>query len=381
MTTAPRIYLDNAATTPMADEVIEAMVPMMREHYGNPSSTHAHGRKVRGIIEEARGTVAKLLNCAPGEIFFTSGGTEADNLALRGSVAKLGVQNIISSAIEHHAVLHTVEELHQMQNIGLDFVKIDEKGHVDMQHLGQLLQQKPHTLVSLMHANNEIGNMIDIQAVGEMVHNANGFFHCDTVQTMGHFPFDLNQGHIDFLAGAGHKFNGPKGCGFIYINKKNKIVPQITGGAQEREMRGGTENVIGIVGLAKALEIAYRDIDAKKQHITQLKTAMMDLLRQQIPGVSFNGDPEGRSLYTVLSVSLPPNDMSSMLLFNLDLAGISASGGSACTSGATGGSHVINAIYPNTDRTTIRFSFGKHNTLDEIQYTVNQLATWYGNKA
>lgn len=381
MTTAQRIYLDNAATTPMADEVIEAMVPMMREHYGNPSSTHAHGRKVRGIIEEARGTVAKLLNCAPGEIFFTSGGTEADNLALRGSVAKLGVQNIISSAIEHHAVLHTVEELHQMQNIGLDFVKIDEKGHVDMQHLGQLLQQKPHTLVSLMHANNEIGNMIDIQAVGEMVHNANGFFHCDTVQTMGHFPFDLNQGHIDFLAGAGHKFNGPKGCGFIYINKKNKIVPQITGGAQEREMRGGTENVIGIVGLAKALEIAYRDIDAKKQHITQLKTAMMDLLRQQIPGVSFNGDPEGRSLYTVLSVSLPPNDMSSMLLFQLDLAGISCSGGSACSSGATGGSHVINAIYPNTDRTTIRFSFGKHNTLDEIQYTVNQLATWYGNKA
>ena len=381
MTTAQRIYLDNAATTPMADEVIEAMVPMMREHYGNPSSTHAHGRKVRGIIEEARGTVAKLLNCAPGEIFFTSGGTEADNLALRGSVAKLGVQNIISSAIEHHAVLHTVEELHQMQNIGLDFVKIDEKGHVDMQHLGQLLQQKPHTLVSLMHANNEIGNMIDIQAVGEMVHNANGFFHCDTVQTMGHFPFDLNQGHIDFLAGAGHKFNGPKGCGFIYINKKNKIVPQITGGAQEREMRGGTENVIGIVGLAKALEIAYRDIDAKKQHITQLKTAMMDLLRQQIPDVSFNGDPEGRSLYTVLNVSLPPNEMSSMLLFNLDLAGISCSGGSACTSGATGGSHVINAIYPNTDRTTIRFSFGKHNTLDEIQYTVNQLATWYGNKA
>ena len=381
MTTAQRIYLDNAATTPMADEVIEAMVPMMREHYGNPSSTHAHGRKVRGIIEEARGTVAKLLNCAPGEIFFTSGGTEADNLALRGSVAKLGVQNIISSAIEHHAVLHTIEELHQMQNIGLDFVKIDEKGHVDMQHLGQLLQQKPHTLVSLMHANNEIGNMIDIQAVGEMVHNANGFFHCDTVQTMGHFPFDLNQGHIDFLAGAGHKFNGPKGCGFIYINKKNKIVPQITGGAQEREMRGGTENVIGIVGLAKALEIAYRDIDAKKQHITQLKTAMMDLLRQQIPGVSFNGDPEGRSLYTVLSVSLPPNDMSSMLLFQLDLAGISCSGGSACSSGANGGSHVINSIHPGTDRSTIRFSFGKHNTLDEIQYTVNQLATWYGNKA
>lgn len=381
MTTAPRIYLDNAATTPMAAEVIDAMVPMMREHYGNPSSTHAHGRKVRGIIEEARGTVAKLLNCAPGEIFFTSGGTEADNLALRGSVAKLGVQNIISSAIEHHAVLHTVEELHHQQHIGLDFVQLDEKGHVNMAHLSQLLQERSHALVSLMHANNEIGNMIDIQAVGEMVHNANGIFHCDTVQTMGHFPFDLSQGHIDFLAGAGHKFNGPKGIGFIYINKKNRIVPQITGGAQEREMRGGTENVIGIVGLAKALEIAYRDIDAKKQHITHLKTSMMEMLRQQIPGVSFNGDPEGRSLYTVLSVSLPPNEMSSMLLFQLDLAGISCSGGSACSSGATGGSHVINGINPDTDRSTIRFSFGKHNTLEEIQYTVNQLATWYGNKA
>jgi cysteine desulfurase len=381
MTTAPRIYLDNAATTPMAAEVIDAMVPMMREHYGNPSSTHAHGRKVRGIIEEARGTVAKLLNCAPGEIFFTSGGTEADNLALRGSVAKLGVQNIISSAIEHHAVLHTVEELHHQQHIGLDFVQHDKKGHVNMAHLSQLLQERPHALVSLMHANNEIGNMIDIQAVGEMVHNANGIFHCDTVQTMGHFPFDLSQGHIDFLAGAGHKFNGPKGIGFIYINKKNRIVPQITGGAQEREMRGGTENVIGIVGLAKALEIAYRDIDAKKQHITHLKTSMMEMLRQQIPGVSFNGDPEGRSLYTVLSVSLPPNEMSSMLLFQLDLAGISCSGGSACSSGANGGSHVINGINPGTDRSTIRFSFGKHNTLEEIQYTVNQLATWYGNKA
>lgn len=381
MTTAQRIYLDNAATTPIADEVIDAMIPMMREHFGNPSSTHAHGRKARGIIEESRGTVAKLLNCNPGEIFFTSGGTEADNLAIRGSVARLGVRNIISSAIEHHAVLHTVEELHQQQGLGLNFVDIDEKGHVNMQHLQQLLQQQPNALVSLMHANNEIGNMIDLSAVGHMVHASNGLFHCDTVQTMGHYAFDLSQGHLDFLAGAGHKFNGPKGIGFIYINKKNKIVPEITGGSQEREMRGGTENVIGIVGLAKALEIAYRDIDGKKQHITQLKTAMIDLLRQQIPGVDFNGDPEGNSLYTVLSVSLPPNNMSSMLLFQLDLAGISASGGSACSSGATGGSHVINSINPGTDRSTIRFSFGKHNTIDEIEYTVNQLANWYGNKA
>jgi cysteine desulfurase len=381
MTTAQRIYLDNAATTPMADEVIDAMIPMMREHYGNPSSTHAHGRKVRGIIEEARGSIASLLKCAPGEIFFTSGGTEADNLALRGSVAKLGIKNIISSSIEHHAVLHTVEELHHQQGMGLHFVTLDSKGHVDMDHLAALLQENPNALVSLMHANNEIGTMIDINAVGQMVHNAQGIFHCDTVQTMGHFPFNLGEGHVDFLAGAGHKFNGPKGVGFIYINKKNRIVPEITGGAQEREMRGGTENVIGIVGLSKALEIAYRDIDAKQKHISHLKSSMIDLLKEQIPGVSFNGDPEGRSLYTVLSVSLPPNEMSSMLLFQLDLAGISCSGGSACSSGSTAGSHVINSLSPGTDRSTIRFSFGKHNTLEEIQYTVNQLATWYGNKA
>lgn len=381
MTTAQRIYLDNAATTPIAEEVVDAMIPMMREHFGNPSSTHAHGRKVKGVIEESRGTVAKLLGCAPSEIFFTSGGTEADNLAIRGSIAKLGIKNLISSRIEHHAVLHTVEELHHKQNVGLDFVNLTANGHIDMNHLAELLQSRENPMVSLMHGNNEIGNMINVEAVGQMVHQVNGIFHCDTVQTMGHYGFDLSKGHFDFLAGAGHKFNGPKGIGFIYINKKNKIVPEITGGSQEREMRGGTENVYGIVGLAKALEIAYRDIDVKKTHIQNIKSSMIAMLREQIPGIQFNGDPEGNSLYTVLSVSLPPNEMSSMLLFNLDLAGISASGGSACTSGATGGSHVINSIYPGTDRTTIRFSFGKHNTLEEIQYTVNQLATWYGHKS
>lgn len=379
MTDIQRVYLDNAATTPIAEEVVDAMVPMMREHFGNPSSTHAHGRKVKGILEESRGTVAKILGCAPSEIFFTSGGTEADNLAIRGSAAKLGIQNIISSAIEHHAVLHTVEELHKKNGLGLEFVNITANGHVDINHLAELLANCPAALVSLMHANNEIGNMINIDQVGEMVHHRGGIFHCDTVQTIGHYDFDLSKGNIDFLAGAAHKFNGPKGVGFIYINKKNKIVPEITGGGQEREMRGGTENVYGIVGLAKALEIAYRDSDAKKNHILLIKKSMIDLLRQQIPGILFNGDPEGQSLHTVLSVSLPPNNMSSMLLFNLDLAGISASGGSACSSGASVGSHVINYISPETDRSTVRFSFGKHNTVEEIKFTVNQLAKWYGN--
>ena len=378
MTTATdRIYLDNAATTPMDPEVVDAMIPMMREHFGNPSSTHAHGRKVKGIIEESRGKIAALLNCSPGEIFFTSGGTEADNLALRGSVAKLGVKNIITSPIEHHAVLHTAENLHETQGIGLHLVNILPNGHVDTQHLAQLLAENPHAIVSLMHANNEIGNMINFELVGEMAHNAQALFHCDTVQTMGHYAFDLSKGNADFICGAGHKFNGPKGVGFIYINKKNRIVPEITGGSQEREMRGGTENVYGIVGIAKALEISYRDLDHKKAHIANLKSEMIRGLRENIAGIDFNGDPEGDSLYTVLSASFPASDAGNMLLFNLDINGISASGGSACSAGATGGSHVINTIKPGSDRTTVRFSFGKYNTLEDIKTTIEKLKTWY----
>lgn len=377
MNTATRIYLDNAATTPLHPEVLETMIPVMQEHFGNPSSSHAHGRKVKGIIEDARGKIAKLLGCSPSEICFTSGGTEADNLALRGSVNSLGVKRIITSPIEHHAVVHTAEDLAHSGQVELVLLEVNEKGEINLQQLADLLKDPTPTLVSLMHANNEIGTMINIQEVGELCHRHNALFHCDTVQTMGHFSFDLSLGYVDFLAAAAHKFNGPKGIGFIYINKKNKISPEITGGAQEREMRGGTENVYGIVGLSKALEIAYRDIDTKKAHIQQLKSTMIQLLQEKIPGVEFNGNPFDNSLYTVLSVSLPPNDAGSMLLFNLDLAGISASGGSACSSGAVGGSHVINACKPGTNRTTIRFSFGKQNSLDDIRFTVENLAKWY----
>lgn len=372
-----RIYLDNAATTPMDPEVVDAMIPMMREHFGNPSSSHGHGRKVKNVIEESRGKVASLLKCSPGEIFFTSGGTEADNLALRGSVASLGVKTIISSPIEHHAVLHTAEDLHKTANINLQMVNILPNGHVDTTHLYQLLNKYPNAIVSLMHANNEIGNMINIEEVGNNIHQANALFHCDTVQTMGHFNFDLSKGYVDFLCGAGHKFNGPKGIGFLYMNKKNRVTPEITGGAQEREIRGGTENVYGIVGLAKALEISYRDLEHKHAHISKLKSEMIQALKENIAGIEFNGDPEGNSLYTVLSVSFPNSDAGNMLLFNLDINGISASGGSACSSGATGGSHVINCIKPGTDRTTIRFSFGKYNTLEDIKTTVEKLKTWY----
>jgi cysteine desulfurase len=372
-----RIYLDNAATTPMDPEVVDAMIPMMREHFGNPSSSHGHGRKVKNVIEESRGKIASLLKCSPGEIFFTSGGTEADNLALRGSVASLGVKTIISSPIEHHAVLHTAEDLHKTANINLQMVNILPNGHVDTNHLYELLNKYPNAIASLMHANNEIGNMLNIEEVGNNIHQSNALFHCDTVQTMGHFNFDLSKGYVDFLCGAGHKFNGPKGIGFLYMNKKNRVTPEITGGAQEREIRGGTENVYGIVGLAKALEISYRDLEHKHAHISNLKAEMIQALRENIAGIEFNGDPEGNSLYTVLSVSFPNSEAGNMLLFNLDINGISASGGSACSSGATGGSHVINCIKPGTNRTTIRFSFGKYNTLEDIKTTIEKLKTWY----
>jgi cysteine desulfurase len=372
-----RIYLDNAATSPLDPEVLDAMIPVMRDLYGNPSSTHGHGRKVRALMEEARGSIARLLNCQPAEIFFTSGGTEADNLALRSAVMYKGIKNIITSPIEHHAVLHTAEELHKTGMAEMHLLRLTENGHVDLDHLQTLLKALPNSLVSLMHANNEIGNLLDIETAGNMAHSAGALFHCDTVQTMGHYPFDLSRGHIDYLAAAAHKFNGPKGVGFIYMNKAHRLPPQITGGAQEREVRGGTENVYGIIGMAKALEICYRDMEKKRSHIEQLKKNMVELLENEIPGVAFNGDCKGNCLYTVLSVSFPPSEAGNMLLFNLDIAGISASGGSACSSGSNAGSHVISAINLGTDRTTVRFSFGKFNTVEEIRTTVEKLKSWY----
>lgn len=375
--TENRIYLDNAATTPLDNDVIESMYEVMKEHFGNPSSTHAHGRKVKSIIEECRGKISKLLNCKPSEIFFTSGGTEADNLALRGSVKQLAVKTIITSPIEHHAVLHTAEELHKNGSVELKLVDLTADGHVDTNHLVELLNESENCLVSLMHANNEIGNMINIEEIGNICRSHNAYFHCDTVQTMGHFHFDLSKNLVDFICGAAHKFNGPKGVGFIYINKESKISPLITGGAQEREMRGGTENIYGIVGLTKALEISYATLESKTKKLKSLKEKMIKRLSSEFKDIRFNGDPEGNSLYTVLSVSFPPSEMGSLLLFNLDLKGISVSGGSACSSGAVGGSHVIQKISPNTDRTTVRFSFGKYNTEEDIDNTIEALKEWY----
>lgn len=369
-----RVYLDNAATTPLDKEVLAAMIPMMEQFYGNPSSTHGHGRTVKTYIEEARKLVSKLMNCSPGEIFFTSGGTEADNMAIRKSVECLGVRNIITSPIEHHAVLHTIEELNKEGKITMHLVKLLPDGHIDLTDLERLLKENTNVLVSLMHANNELGNLLDIERTGDLCEQYNALFHCDTVQTIGHYPFDMGKLKINFLACAAHKFNGPKGVGFIYINHKVKLDPYITGGAQERNMRGGTENVYGIIGLAKALEIAYRDMDQEQEHIQSLKTYMMSRLRETIPGVEFNGDAAGRSLYTVLNTSFPPSPIGEMMLFKLDIAGISASGGSACSSGSNVGSHVLTAIGVAPDRAAVRFSFGKQNTRAEIDFVIEKLA-------
>lgn len=373
-----RVYLDNAATTPLTKEVADAMYAVMCEEFGNPSSTHAHGRKVRTLIEEARKTVAGLLHCTPGEIFFTSGGTEADNMAIRKSVADLGVKHIITSPIEHHAVLHTVEELAHEGKVTMHLVKLLPNGHVDMENLEMLLSENPNALVTLMHANNEIGNMIDIDAVGNLCRKHNAWFHCDTVQTLGHYPLNLSETPVDFIACAAHKFNGPKGVGFIYVNHRTKIKPFITGGAQERNMRGGTENVYGIIGLAKALELAYTNLDKEQAHIQGLKSYMIEQLKKRIPGVQFNGDAEGKSLYTVLNVNLPPTPIAEMILFKLDISGISASGGSACSSGSNVGSHVLAGIGTSPERPSVRFSFGKQNTQEEVDFVVNELVKMLG---
>jgi cysteine desulfurase len=368
-----KIYFDNAATTPLDKEVLDEMMPFMTEFFGNPSSIHSFGRKTRAAIENARKSVARSLNVSPSEIFFTSGGTEADNMAIRCSIHDLGIKHAVTSKIEHHAVLHTLEKLEEEGIIKLSFVNLTPEGHVDIEHLEQLLKNNERTFVSLMHANNEIGNLLPIKDVGEICARYNAIFHSDTVQTMGHYAIDLQKVNVHFITCAAHKFHGPKGVGFLYVSSRIKINPLIYGGGQERNMRGGTENLYGIVGLAKALEVALRDVDKHQEYITGLKKYMVEQLKEQIPTVEFNGSCLNNCLYTVLNVRFPHTDNAEMLLFNLDIAGIAASGGSACTSGSDIGSHVLRGIGMDVTRPSVRFSFSKYNTKNEIDYTVSKL--------
>lgn len=369
-----RIYFDNAATTPLDPEVLGAMMPYLTDKFGNPSSIYSYGRETRMAIENARKSVAKILNAHPSEIFFTSGGTESSNTAINAAVKDLECKHIITSPIEHHATLHTVEDLESSGQVKVSFVKLLPNGHVDISDLQRILNESTEKcLVTLMHANNEIGNITDLNAVGDLCKKHNAIFHSDTVQTVGHYTFDLRNTPVHFITGAAHKFHGPKGVGILYINESIKIKPLLHGGGQERNMRAGTENLYGIVGFAKALELATRNLESDSAYIGNLKLYMMEQLKKNIPAVLFNGDPLGKSLYTVLSANFPKSDRSEMLLFNLDINNICASGGSACTSGTDIGSHVIRAINNDPNVVTIRFSFSKHSTKEEIDIVVEKL--------
>lgn len=374
-----KVYLDNAATTPIDKEVIAAMIPVMEDGYGNPSSVHAFGRKAKSIVERARKNVAKHLNCSAGEIFFTSGGTEADNMAIRCGMTDLGINHAITTTLEHHAVGHTLDNMAQKGYIKLSYVNLNENSSVDLKHLEELLAGNDRSFVSLMHANNEIGNLLPLKEVGEICKKHNAIFHSDTVQTMSHYRFDLQDLHVHFLTGAAHKFHGPKGNGFLYIDADVSISPLIYGGAQERNMRAGTENVYGIVGLSTAMDIAYRDLDEHRNYIEELKLYMITELQNAIPGVEFNGLSReiNQSLYTVLNVMFPKTEIGEMLLYNLDILGIACSAGSACSSGSNMDSHVLRGIGSDMMRPSLRFSFSKYNTKEELDYVVSQLKSLF----
>ncbi|MFK7920309.1 MAG: cysteine desulfurase family protein [Bacteroidia bacterium] len=371
-----RIYFDNAASTPLDPEVFSQMQPWFLQHPGNPSSTHAFGRPLRNAIEAARREIAKVIGAQAGEICFTSGGTEADNLAIKGAVVGLGHRHIISSPIEHHAVTHTIETLVNEGKATVSWLSLDTKGNIDLQELESLLMANPKSLVSLMHGNNEIGTLNDIKAIGELCETHGALFHSDTVQSMGHLPINVNEIKAHFLVASAHKFNGPRGAGFLFVRRGHKIPSQIDGGSQERNLRAGTENVAAIVGMAAALQKCERLMDEKLAHLWALKQYMKSQLKLHFPDLGFNGETEaGKSIPTVLNVAFPCGEDDAMLLFNLDIAGIAASGGSACNSGANIGSHVLRGIDAARPAliNSVRFSFGPQNTIEEIDRTLEQL--------
>lgn len=372
-----RIYLDNAATTPLDKEVFNAMTPYLLNHFGNPSSHHEQGRMARQAIEECRATIARLLNAFPEEIVFTSGGTEADNTAIFSAVHGQNISHVITTRFEHHAVLHTLNALKAKGLISISFIKNDRKGNLDLTHLEQLLQTNPRSLVSVMHANNEIGNLNDIEKIGDICERYGALFHTDTVQTMGHYRHDLQKLKVHFLAASAHKFHGPKGIGFIYCRKGIKLTQLIHGGGQEGRLRAGTENIHGIIGLTKALEIAYQHMEEHQRQIQQLKDYMIDRLTDEVPGATFNGNSAvaDKSLYTVLNVGLPALNYNNSLLRCLDEQQISVSGGSACSTGSA--SHVLQVINTDADKDNIRFSFSKMNTFAEIDQVIETLTHIY----
>ncbi|MEL0456081.1 cysteine desulfurase family protein [Flavobacteriaceae bacterium SZ-1-7] len=373
------VYFDNAATTPIRSEVIDAMTKVMQSHFGNPSSSHSFGRGSKALVEKSRKAIASHFNVSAGEIIFTSGGTEADNLVLRSAVKDLGVRQIITSKIEHHAVLHTVQHLQKEFKIEVSHVNLDEKGGIDFNHLESLLQTNEKCLVSLMHVNNEIGNILDLKRTADLCKANNALFHSDAVQSIGHYKMDLKDIPVDFLAASAHKFHGPKGVGFAFIRKNTGLKSLIIGGEQERGLRAGTESVHNIVGLDEALKMAYQNIEEEKQYVEDLKHYFIERIKAEIPQVIFNGCSSDfeKSTYTLVNVCLPVlPEKSAMLLFQLDLKGIACSKGSACQSGSSQNSHVLSEILSDKDllKPSIRFSFGIYNTKEEVDYVINVLS-------
>lgn len=369
-----KVYFDNAASTPLEPRVLEVMQEVMREDYGNPSSIHAFGRKTRSIVESSRKKIADILGVSPGEIFFTSGGTEADNMALYRSVIDLKVKHIITSPIEHHAVLHTVEDIEKQGLAQIHYTNINALGDIDLTHLEELLQKHPKALVSLMHVNNETGSILPLKQVHELCSKYETWFHSDMVQSIGQYPVPPIKPH--FMACSAHKFHGPKGVGFIYIDSSAPLKAFIQGGAQERGLRGGTENVYGIVGMAKALEIAYEDLEKNTAYIQGLKAYFIEKISSVFSDLHYHGDPQ-QGAYRLVNISLPPTPKAEMMLFNLDIAGIAVSAGSACTSGTNIGSHVLKAIGSDMNRPSFRFSFSKYNSKEEVDYVVGVLKGLY----
>lgn len=365
-------YLDNAATTKIDPEVFQVMSRALMEYYGNPSSSHALGRTAKGKMEQARKKVAQLFNASAMEIVFTSGATESNNLAIQSVLNSGKITQVITTDIEHHAVLDTIEFYCHQKKIKLSKVKLDEQGNVDLEDLALLLKEEATSFVSLMHANNEIGNLLPIEKVASLCMEYGAVFHCDTVQTIGHYVYDLQKMNIDFITCSAHKIHGPKGVGFLYVNKKNKLNPLFLGGNQERGVRAGTENVAAIMGLATALEIAYQGLEENEQNISLCRQQLMNDLKTHLPGVVFNGNT-GDSLSTILNVELPTKKATDVVLFQLDLKGVCVSGGSACSSGSLKGSHVLSAFKKNLQNCNLRLSISRYTTQEEISYAVECL--------
>ncbi|WP_438963610.1 cysteine desulfurase family protein [Winogradskyella sp.] len=372
------VYLDNAATTALRPQVIDRMTEVLKENFGNASSTHSFGRSSKALLEQCRKNIASYFNVSPGEIVFTSGGTEADNLALRSAVRDLGVTEIITSRIEHHAVIHTAEQLQNEYGVKINFVEVDINGFINYDHLEELLKRSDKALVSLMHINNEIGNILDIEKVAKLCESYGALFHTDTVQSIGHFKLDLDKIPVDFLAASAHKFHGPKGVGFCFIRKESGLKPLIFGGEQERGYRAGTESIHNIVGMDEALGQAYKKLEKEHEYVLGLKSYFIERLQHIIPRVGFNGgcnDLEN-STYTLVNICLPINpEKAPMLQFQLDLKGIACSKGSACQSGSSQQSHVLSAILNKDDlmKPSVRFSFSSFNTKEELDYVIDVL--------